>query len=157
MSLFALAHPCFAAAFLYAAYADGAAYAAGCLRLPDSIVSWHCELKRPTPPKKKTKKKGGGPAWAYCPARPPELILFFTTPLFSHSSTWTFVFHSPVSPTFSFFISLGLYVLACPQGHLHSYFDSYTLSLSLNSLVEIFMFTLRTLFSPPSSLITTNF
>ena len=45
MSLFALVHPRFAAAFLYAAYADGAAYAAGCLRLPTSIVSWHSPLQ----------------------------------------------------------------------------------------------------------------
>ena len=77
---------------------------------------------------KKKEKTGGRPAWAYCPARPPELILFFTTPLFLHFSTRTFVFHfSCISELLPIF-SLGLYVLACPQEHLLSYFDSYTLS-----------------------------
>ena len=45
MRLFALVHPRFAAAFLYAAYAGGAAYAAGCPWLPTSIVSWHSPLQ----------------------------------------------------------------------------------------------------------------
>ena len=165
MSLFALVHPRFAAAFLYAAYADGAAYVAGCLRLPNSIVSWHsplqyipcslskvsclyspslllrhCELKRPTPPnKKKTKKIRGGQ-----PGHTVRLVLrssFFSSPLLyfrtpPHGlSSFTFLY-LPTSP----FLFLGLYVLACPQEHLLSYFDSYTLSLYLNSLDAIFMF-----------------
>ena len=54
--------------------------------------------------------------------------------------------------------SLGLYVLACPQEHLLSYFDPYTLSPFLkNFLMRSSCFTFRTLISPPSTPITTNF
>ena len=132
---------------LYAAYVDGDA--AGCLWLPNSIVSWHSplhcipcslfqcflssiptcfflkhwELKWP-------KKKSEWPAWAYCPARPPEFILCFK-PLFYFPDTptlglWSF---SPLqSPILPFFISSGLHVLAWPQWHLLSYFASYVFS-----------------------------
>ena len=82
--------------------------------------------------------------------------LVLRSSFFSYSSTRTFVFlrQSPILP---FFISLGLYVLACPQWHLLSYFASYTLSFYLNSLVEICMVhSPYNPFYPPPSLITTN-
>ena len=79
-------------------------------------------------------------------------LLYFRTPPHGLSSFSLLQF-----PILSFFISLGLYVLACPQGHLLSYFDSYTLSFYLNSLVEIFMVhSPYHPFYPPSFLITTN-
>ena len=48
--LFALVRPRFAAAFPYAAYADGAAYAAGCLRLPNSMVLLPLDAPLQLPP-----------------------------------------------------------------------------------------------------------
>ena len=145
----------------YAANADGA-YAAGCLRLPDSIVSWHsplqyipcslskvsclyspslllshCEFKRPTPP---NKKKYGGASLGTLSGSSSGAHSFL------HHSFIFALLHTDfrlslfcISQLLPFF-SLGLYVLACPQEHLLSYFDSYTLSLYLNSLDAIFMF-----------------
>ena len=55
------------------------------------------------------------------------------------------------------FFSLGLYVLTCPQEHLLSFYDSYTLSLYFTSLVRCSSCLFRTLFSPPSTPITTIF
>ena len=152
VSLFALVHPRFAAAFLYAAYADGAAYAAGCLRLPTSIVSWHSPLQYiPCSYSRFLVFTPLLSSWGIvnsCDPRQPghtvRLVLrssFFSSPLLYFStpphglSSFTFLY-LPTSP----FLLFGLYVLACPQEHLLSYFDSYTLSLYLNSLDAIFMF-----------------
>ena len=54
------------------------------------------------------------------------------------------------------FFSLGLYVLTCPQEHLLSFYDSYTL-LFILILLLCSSCLFRTLFSPPSTPITTIF
>ena len=102
------------------------------------------------------KKKGGGGQWsdqpvAYCPARPPELIHFLTTHLFSHSPTRTFVFQFPVSPHFSLcFLSYSKSWLV-HRNLLSYFFNPYTLSLYSNSLDEIFLSPSPYPTPPPSS------
>ena len=102
-----------------------------------SLLLRHCYFRRLNQ-KKKKRKWGGTAGISGSSSRAHSLP--------RHSSARTL----PTSP-FLLFRTL------CPHRNFSSFYDSYTLSLYFNSLVAFFCLTLRTLFSPPSTPITTIF
>ena len=106
-----------------------------CLYSP-SLLLRHCQFRRPN--KKKKEEVGGGSLGILSGSSSGAHSL-------PHHSFILALLHTDSRLSLSCFFqllpffSLGLYVLTCPQEHLLSFYDSYTLSLYFNSLVVFFM------------------